>query len=366
MGFIPLPGQLSAEINSEGLEGFASGRFTSQAELKRFFEAHPQFPVCRHGYLTNEQVNRILTNPLYAGHLESKVWDVSLRKAQHDGMIDLETFQRNQERLFGKPLAPARADINADFPLRGFVTCGCCSHPMTANWSRGRHGKQFAYYICRHRGCDRFGKSVARDKVEGAFENVLSTLAPRPEVLTVFTKLFRKRWNEAESKAKESGAAIKLQSVAVEKKIAQLLDRIVESDSSTVIGAYERKVEELERQKLVLAEKISRCGTALPDYDETFRTAFEFISNPCILWKTGSLEDKRIVLKLALDSHLEYDWNEGVRTPELSLPFKALGDVCDQEKVMAERVSLIVTRHKPSRRAIITTNQLELRIFMPS
>jgi len=325
-----------ASIIGEGLEGFASGRFTSQAELKRFFEAHPQFPVCRHGHLTNEQVNRILTYPLYAGYIESKVWDVSFRKGQHDGVISLETYERNQVRLFGKPLAPARADIHSDFPLRGVVTCGCCSHPMTANWTKGRNAA-YPYYVCRHRGCEKFGKSVARDKVESAFEGVLRRMAPRPEVLAVFSKLFRKRWSEAESKAKDAGAAMKLQVAAMEKKIAQFLDRIVESDSSTVIGAYERKVEELERQKLVLAEKTSRCGTVLPDYDETFRTAFDFIANPCFLWETGSIEDRRIVLKLALDSHLEYDWNEGVRTPELSLPFKMLRADSDREMVMAER-----------------------------
>ncbi|WP_421693845.1 hypothetical protein [Aestuariivirga sp.] len=64
-----------------------------------------------------------------------------------------------------------------------------------------------------------------------------------------------------------------LQVASIGTKIAQFLDRIVESDSSRVIGAYERKVEGLECQKLVLAEKTARCGTALPDYDETLRTA---------------------------------------------------------------------------------------------
>ena len=72
-------------------------------------------------------------------------------------------------------------------------------------------------------------------------------------------------------------------------------------------------------------------------FDESFRTALEFIANPWNLWENGSLDDKRIVLKLTLATHLQYDWNEGVRTPELSLPFKVLEDDFDREKVMAER-----------------------------
>ncbi|CAH0496074.1 recombinase family protein [Novosphingobium sp. CECT 9465] len=326
-----------ASIIREGLEGYASGRFGSQAEVKRFFEAHAEFPLCRHGFLTNEQVNRILTRPIYAGYVESKVWNVSLRKAHHEGVISLETFQHNQERLNGKPFAPVRNDINADFPLRGFVACGCCGHAMTANWTKGRNAT-YPYYVCRHRGCEKFGKSVKRGVVEGAYEGLLRNLVPSHELFTLMEKLFRKRWDEAQSKAKESRTAMKLEIAAIEKKVAQFLDRIVESESATVIGAFERKVDELERQKLVLAEKTARCGTVAKGFDETFRTALEFVGNPYKLWENGTLDDKRIVLKLTLGSHLEYDWNEGVRTPEISLPFKVLGQISDRETVMAERV----------------------------
>ena len=45
----------------------------------------------------------------------------------------------------------------------------------------------------------------------------------------------------------------------------------------------------------------------------------------CYQREYDRIEDKRIVPKLTLDSHLQYDGNEGVRTPELSLPFKVLG-----------------------------------------
>jgi len=323
-----------ASIIAEGLEGYASGRFNSQAEVKRFLESHSAFPLCRHGFLTNEQVNRILTYPLYAGYLESKVWGVSLRKAQHDALISLETFQHNQEKLSGKGYAAARTDVSEDFPLRGFVTCGCCGHPMTANWVKGRNDK-YPYYICRHRGCEKFGKSVARAKVESTFEGFLRALTPRYEVVNVVAGLFRLRWDERAKHRKEETAALKLELAATDKKIGQFLERIVEADSPTVIGAYERKVEELERQKLLLAEKTTKCGTVAKGYEATFQTAFDFLANPWNLWENGTLEDRRIVLKLTLDSHLEYDWNKGVQTPELSLPFKALKDVSDRESVLA-------------------------------
>lgn len=195
-----------------------------------------------------------------------------------------------------------------------------------------------AYHVCRHRGCSKNGKSVARDKLHAAYQSMLAAMTPSPEFVRLLDKLFRKRWAEADSKAKEASAALKLEAVAVEKKIGQLMERILESESPTVIAAYERKVEELERQKLLAHEKVSRCGTVAKGYDETFRTAFEFFASPCNLWHNGGFADKRTVLKLTLSEPLVHDWNSGVRTAEFSLPFKLLGNESDREKLMAERV----------------------------
>ena len=97
-------------------------------------------------------------------------------------------------------------------------------------------------------------------------------------------------------------------------------------------------MQELERKKFVIAEKTARCGTVAKDADQTFDAASQFLSNPLILLYNGRLDDKRIVLKLTLASHLRYDWNEGVPTPQFSLPFKALENVGMAENLLADRV----------------------------
>jgi hypothetical protein len=48
-----------------------------------------------------------------------------------------------------------------------------------------------------------------------------------------------------------------------------LLDRIVESDNHRIIDTYENHIRELESRKVELNEKIRKCGTVLPDFDET-------------------------------------------------------------------------------------------------
>jgi site-specific DNA recombinase len=331
-----------ASIIGEGLEAYASGRLNSIAEVRRFFEAHPEFPVTRHGHVTNQQAKRIMTHEIYAGYIQSQVWGVPLRKGHHAPVISLETFQKVQDRLAGKTsqaIVPVRQDVSADFPMRGYVTCGCCGHPLTANWSKGRT-KSYAYYLCRNRDCEMNGKSVARDTIEHAYEDMLRDMVPSPALLNLMVRLFKKRWDEAEASARDTRQAMKREIAALEKLITAAVDKMLASDNEAVIAAYERKVETLERQKLVLAERTARCGTILEDgakdFDAAFRTAFDFLASPWKVWENGSLEARRIVLNLTLGSHLEYDWNSGLRTAELSLPFKVLDSLKSRNSEMAD------------------------------
>ena len=60
-----------ASILEEGLNGFACGRFSSQGELKRFFESQPDFPKdTPDGTIRYETIVRYLSRPHYAGYIE--------------------------------------------------------------------------------------------------------------------------------------------------------------------------------------------------------------------------------------------------------------------------------------------------------
>ncbi|MEM1150485.1 MAG: recombinase family protein, partial [Pseudomonadota bacterium] len=59
-------------IVREAFEGYATGRFRTQAEVKRFFESQPDFPLDKNGEVKQQRVTRILTQPIYTGHIRSK------------------------------------------------------------------------------------------------------------------------------------------------------------------------------------------------------------------------------------------------------------------------------------------------------
>ena len=135
----------TASLIQEALEGFATGRFQTQAEVKRFLEPHPIFQRDKSGAIHPQRITNMLTNKIYAGYYAYEPWEVPLTKGKHQALISWETFQRIQERLQERAPVPQRADNAAEFPLRGFVTCGSCGHPLTAYHAKGR-SKTYPYY----------------------------------------------------------------------------------------------------------------------------------------------------------------------------------------------------------------------------
>ena len=76
-------------------------------------------------------------------------------------------------------------------------------------------------------------------------------------------------------------------------------------------------------------------STPLRSFDETLRTALDFLGEPHKLWASERIEDKRAVLKLAFAGRLAYNGNEGFRTANPSFPFKMLESISPSNMGMA-------------------------------
>ena len=287
-------------------------------------------------------ITRLLKKVVYAGYVEAPKWDVSLRRGQHDALINFETYQRIQDLLEGKKRAPAaRKDYNTDFPLRGFVVCNSCGNSMTAAWSKGCR-RHYAYYRCETRGCDAKSKSVARAKLHKGFEEIMQRLSPSRQLVELAKIMFRDAWELRRSQAAEERAEWKRQIKTTEKQIDDLLDRIVDAGSESVVRAYEKRIDKLERQKALLSE---RAVKELPDADTQsgcMELSLGLLSNPWDIYKNGSHAVQQTVLRLAFSEPLSYCQKKWYGTPEISLPFKVLGEISGQKSkmVLPERFEL--------------------------
>ena len=326
-----------ASILQEALEGYASGRFAAQVEVKRFLERQPAFPKdLPNGEIRNQRVTDILTRVVYAGYIEAPNWNVSLRKGHHEGLISFETFQRIQERLKGNAKAPARKDIREDFPLRGFVLCQDCGKPLTACWSQGKSQK-YPYYLCPTKGCVSYRKSIPRDRLEGEFEELLQRLEPSTNMFQLAKAMFKRAWDMRLAQLAGTAQSLKGEVTRIEKQIEQLLDRIVDASTPSVVRAYEQRISKLEQEKILTQERMSNVGQPRHTLEESFEHALSFLSSPWNIWKNAGFAWKRTVLRLAFDAPVSYSRNQGLRTPEIAIPFKVLAGFPMPKCEMARR-----------------------------
>lgn len=111
---------------------------------------------------------------------------------------------------------------------------------------------------------------------------------------------------------------------SIDSQVAGLLDRIVEAANPSVVSAYEKRIQKLEADKILLSEKIEYAGKPRRLFEESFRTAFDFLKSPVKLWRSDNLADKKTVLKLTFAKRLSYLKDERFRTAVPSLPFQII------------------------------------------
>ncbi len=324
-----------ASIIQEALLGFASGKLETQSEVKRFLESHEAYPKANDGSVHWQRVAEMFERVVYAGRLSMPNWGIHNHPAKHEALVSFETWMKIQDRLKQQAKAPIRKDVSEDFPLRGFVTCGCCGKPLTSCWSKGRSAK-YPYYSCYTKDCDMYRKSIRKEKVEADFEALLFKLKPSEDLFLLAQAMFEELWNDRVNNQEGERVTIESELHKLNRQSEQLMDRIVETENLTLIHSYEKRMQKLEDQKAVLHEKMAKCGSALPDYNESFRTAFSFLGNPYELWASERLEDKRAALKLVFTERLPYDKKEGFRTAPIAQPFRVIGDLQSGKDVMVD------------------------------
>ena len=78
-----------------------------------------------------KRVNNLLNQILYARYINLPSWGIHFHQDKREPLISFDTWQKIQDRLKAKAKAPTRKDLNQNFPLRGFITCGNYNQPMT-------------------------------------------------------------------------------------------------------------------------------------------------------------------------------------------------------------------------------------------
>ena len=145
--------------------------------------------------------------------------------------------------------------------------------------------------------------------------------------------MFRRAWDARLAQAKDAARLTKRQIADAESQIEALLSRIMQASNDAVIGAYENKITELEKSKVVMTESLVEKASKSKRYEDYLELSLKFLSNPWKIWESGDANLRRIVLRLGFSGGFSYHRIDGARTPQIALPFKALGMLSGGVKV---------------------------------
>jgi DNA invertase Pin-like site-specific DNA recombinase len=109
-------------------------------------------------------VYKILSNPFYAGLLES---EGKVFPGRHTPVITVPQFERVQE-ILGRPGRPRETRT---FSYTGMIRCGECAFAVTAEEKTNRHGSHYIYYHCsKRRLSSHCHQSLSLDKMPSVCE----------------------------------------------------------------------------------------------------------------------------------------------------------------------------------------------------
>lgn len=91
------------------------------------------------------------------------------------------------------------------FPLKKTVRCSRCGHYLTGSVSRGCK-RRYAYYFCPFRVCDRRGRTISKEKLEGEFRRALDHVVIGDHLKKVLDTIVQEYWQAKERFARDDTA----------------------------------------------------------------------------------------------------------------------------------------------------------------
>lgn len=270
------------------------------------------------------KIFRMLRHKAYIGLIENKYFDEPIRGI-FEPLVDEETFYRVQAILEGrKPVITSYKIDNEEFPLRRYVRCPNCNHPLTASYSKGR-SKKYAYYHCHQPDCN-IHYRIRKEKLEEDYAKHLEVIKPKVEIL----KLFRAILQDVYKKSIKEKTELK-------RKLEKDLQTLIENKKKLILKYNDDKLDEADYKLLkedidssVTAIKSDLAGLDIPEHniEQYLDSCCFMLSNLKELWQHNRLNFRQRLQKLIYPEGVQYVSGE-FRTNKKSVIFCLLDNVTD-------------------------------------
>ncbi len=286
--------------------------------------------------ISSQHFTKILRNKIYAGWIILEDWDISVR-GDFEPIVSEETFQRVQEVLDSRGLKKSHHTLdNPMFPLRRFIRCSWCDTPMTGN---APNGGPHRYYFCRNSACKGDGEkrvSVRTEDLERTFLDLVGSMVPRPELVSLFAEIVRDVWTK-----RHRAQAVRRD------QLARRLDEL-RSARNALVDAHVHKrqldadtfQEQMERNRsdeAQLKRQLAEAAQKVPEVESILPFAERVLRDPGALWEDSELPRRQRLQRYLFPEGLRFDGESfgiAVRSPV----FETLGSLgARREEVVTPR-----------------------------
>lgn len=258
----------------------------------------------------NMAIERVLVNPVYAGLVKVEPFkDLpgGMFPAIHEAIIDKTTWQMVQSKM--KKADKVKVTIDSEIPLRGVVKCHCGA-PLTGAPSRGKSGKYFYYYKCKHSKHNNISAIKAHDQ----FLNACDLMSvPEKQIKEIRNGCYAKI--EQEVNANKKKVAEKQRELY---DVQQRLNSVEEKWFTNEINkdTYDRWYTTYSDLILKLTATIERLSVNQGKAFEVLESKLDLLGDIRYLYTKSDTLQKREFVNMVFDGNLYYE--QGIyRTPTM-------------------------------------------------
>ena len=314
--------------------------YKSRKRIKR--DENGIYPIGKMGekILSEQQMNKIIQYPIYAGII-CKKWTRKLPiKAMFKGLVDLETWNKaNKGKVYIKDNGDGtyqllrdyqenkrfKTKVSEEYPYKHVIECTTCHNAFWASAPKGKSGQTFPSYHCAG---DRHGKpkhknySVPKDVFNRTVEQFVNKLSFTKQYHDAFELIikdvYRKQHKEQIGISQQKADTVKEKKI----RLQTLYEKLERATSDILERKLEEDIQKLDEEIKNGEEQRNKSEATEHDFASYIKYSLFLLEHPAnILLKARKKEDQEAIWSLVFE---ELPTCEELKTgtPKLSLCFK--------------------------------------------
>ncbi len=220
-----------------------------------------------------KMIDRIAHNLIYAGIIKGKWTNDKPVKAQFEGLVSTELFNRanhgklvieiaNNNEVTIRHKQPqewqlVKQMMNPKFPYKKVIGCPYCRKPLSGSAARGKLGKYYPAYHCSRDG---HYFRMPQAEFDATIERFVKSIEIAPEHIDKLLEMIEQSWRAQQEQTIQDSQKLVEQRQALEAQIRVTVDRMKVITNETAIKYMEEDIVSAEKQMKKLNDQLANNG----------------------------------------------------------------------------------------------------------